>query len=557
MSTHTHLAIAALIGRHWPASGRHALRLAYSRVLLDNLKLSKAVAVKILETACRLGGSDSDGQSDVVGSVESTLARLDTDRPATGAASVWALLPAGGRIVSQIRRWLGKSDAVEEAVHGLNERYAVISVGNKTVVMETRKDGGIKELWPFDEFRRRLIKERVRIKSVNADGKSTIRTRPLANIWLEHRQGRQYDQLKYAMPGSVVLCDPDDYNGWLGFAVEPAPGDWSKNRDHLLNIICNGIHEHFDWVMNWCAALVQQPGRHAMAAIILRGGQGIGKGYFADQMLGSLFHDQQYLHIIGANQLTAEFNEHLSGKVLIFADESTWGGDPKAGAKLKGLVTEDTVPIHRKFLKMVEEPSALHIVIASNNEWPVPIDPDDRRFTVLDVGESRRQDDAYFAALRNELAQVGRAAFLHELLAWDVDQEDLRHPLRTAAKREVAARSLGPIHRWWYEKLQLGRLLGSGQDEEETEAEWPMTLSKSVLHSDYLDFVNAHYRAGRDRRSTETELGQFFQKHGLLRAQRRMLEGVRQPVWDVPTLAECRTAWSEAFDWPSDHVWGE
>lgn len=100
-------------------------------------------------------------------------------------------------------------------------------------------------------------------------------------------------------------------------------------------------------------------------------------------MLGALFHKQQYLHILGAGMLTGRFNEHLSGKVLVFADESTWGGDPQAADKLKGMITEDTIPIERKFLPLVEEPSALHIVIASNHDWPIAIPKDDRRFMVL------------------------------------------------------------------------------------------------------------------------------------------------------------------------------
>ena len=197
--------------------------------------------------------------------------------------------------------------------------------------------------------------------------------RPLADEWLVHHDGRRYDRLVYVLPGSAEQCRPGDYNGWLGFTVVPAAGDWSKNRDHLLRIICGGNQDLYNWVFNWCAALVQYPGRHAFAALVLRGEEGTGKGHFAHLMLGALFHKQQYLHIIGSETLTGRFNEHLSGKVLVFADESTWGGYPRAADRLKGMVTESTVNIERKFLPLVEEPSMLHIIMGSNNEWPVAI----------------------------------------------------------------------------------------------------------------------------------------------------------------------------------------
>ena len=231
----------------------------------------------------------------------------------------------------------------------LNAKFAIICLGNKVLVMQVDpgNGGSIKELWSFDEFKKLLVKQQIRIRNTKGDK----RTVQLAEHWLHSKRGVQYERLVYAMPGSIEQEGPNDYNGWRGFTLVPAPGDWSKNRDHLLHVICNGNRAHYDWLVNWCAALVQRPGQHAWSAVVLRGGQGIGKGHFADKMLGKLFYAQQYLHMIGANQLTAEFNEHLSGKVLVFADEATWGGDPRHAAKLKGLVTEDNVPVHRKFLK--------------------------------------------------------------------------------------------------------------------------------------------------------------------------------------------------------------
>src|SRR5262245_30249207 len=328
----------------------------------------------------------------------------------------------------------------------LNERFAIVSVGNKVVVMQIDPDkgGSIHELWSFEEFKKLLIKRRIQVKA--KDG--SVRTAELAAEWLRSKEGNQYGRLVYAMPGSAQQAGPNDYNGWRGFTIEPQSVDWSKNRDHLFRVICNGNQAHFEWLLNWCAALVQQPGRHAMSSIVLRGGQGIGKGHFADKMIGRLFHAQQYLHMIGANQLTAEFNEHLSGKVLVFADEATWGGDPRHAAKLKGLVTEDNVPIHRKFLKMIEEPSALHIIVASNGDWPVPADWDDRRFFVLDVSDERKQDEAYFSERLKELRDGGRAAMLYDLLQYNIDDAALRHPPDTAAKRELKRRSLSPEEQW-------------------------------------------------------------------------------------------------------------
>src|SRR5262249_10588422 len=150
-------------------------------------------------------------------------------------------------------------------------------------------------------------------------GKKVQKSVPLAGLWIAHRAGRRYESLVYDMPGSAERCGPEDYNGYLGFTVTPQAGDWAQNKGHLLNIICAGNAALYAWLFNWMAALVQLPGRHAFTAIVLRGGQGVGKGHFAHLMLGALFRQQQYLHIIGAGMLTGRFNEHLSGKVLVFA----------------------------------------------------------------------------------------------------------------------------------------------------------------------------------------------------------------------------------------------
>ena len=98
---------------------------------------------------------------------------------------------------------------------------------------------------------------------------------------------------------------------------------------------------------------------------------------FADKMLGRLFYPQQYLHMIGANQLTAEFNEHLSGKVLVFADEATWGGDPRRFTKF----TESDVSIadDRVLLSLMRDSGCAQVLIGFEAPTRRPLEGLERR----------------------------------------------------------------------------------------------------------------------------------------------------------------------------------
>jgi hypothetical protein len=550
-------AIACLLLKHFEHRGlKHFPRLALAGFLLK-LKLAEDDVIAVSQAVAEATGNSL---TDVVTAVRTTAAKLRAgETNVTGRkALAEAIGENGKKVVARIAHWLGQDNSLQEAIDRLNDGFAIVSVGNKVVVMETWPDGSIKQLWSFDEFKRLQIKNRI------PGSKKVIN---VADLWLTHEDGRRYDRLVYAMPGSAEQCYPADYNGWLGFTVKPESGSWTKNRDHIYRIICAGNDAAFEWLLNWMAALVQWPGRHAFTAIVLRGGQGTGKGHFAHQMLGALFHKQQYLHIIGSGMLTGRFNEHLSGKVLVFADESTWGGDPAAAEKLKGMVTESTVPIERKFLPLVEEPSALHIIIASNNDWPISIPMDDRRFLVLDVADTERQNDSYFGPLRQELANGGLAAMLHDLLAHNIDEHALRHPPNTKAKRQVMLESLKPIERWWFEKLLKGTLdltIPSKDDDGKTITVpidgWELSVPKDALHDSYLNFLDKH-RDSRTRRSTETELGMFLKKYTPIGAQRR-LPGTgqseqRQRFWDLPSLDECREFWVEKCSWTEDFDWDE
>src|SRR5690606_11942272 len=101
----------------------------------------------------------------------------------------------------------------------------------------------------------------------------------------------------------------------------------------------------------------------------------------------------------------------------------------------------------------------------------------------------------------------GHAAMLYDLLNHQVNKAWLRHPINTLAKIDVMTRSLPPSERWWLEKLETG-VLADGSLWPES-GEWT-DVDKSVMHRDYIAFLDTHMRASHARRSTETELGVFL-----------------------------------------------
>jgi hypothetical protein len=102
-----YLGTVAVIAYVWPENGRHDLRLAFARVLLDTLKIDVDAAILILQTACEIGGSDQDGIAIARRAVLDTKDRLDKGGKAKGIPSIKKHLPDGEKIVDLLCEWYG------------------------------------------------------------------------------------------------------------------------------------------------------------------------------------------------------------------------------------------------------------------------------------------------------------------------------------------------------------------------------------------------------------------------------------------------------------------
>lgn len=357
----------------------------------------------------------------------------------------------------------------------MNEKHAVIAnYGGKCVVAEEVQDtlGPVLTMQTFKDIQNRYCHKHMTV----GEGEK-MKSVTLGDWWLKHPERREYSSVVFS-PREPV---PGKYNLWHGYSVRPIPGDCSLMLAHIRENICSGEQRCYDYLIKWMAHTVQLPDSQGHTAVVLRGGRGTGKSFFVDQF-GQLF-GRHYLHISNSTHLVGNFNSHLQSCIVLFADEAFFAGDRKHESVLKTLITEKTIMVEPKFMNAFSSPNYVHVLMASNEQWVVPAGPDERRYFVLDVGESRRQDIEYFAAIAKQMNEGGKSAFLHHLMTMDITGFDIRTAPRTDALMNQQLISASSTDEWWYHRLEEGRLLTQHQ-------KWEDHVAAESLYHDYTVFMS-------------------------------------------------------------------
>lgn len=431
---------------------------------------------------------------------------------------------------------------------GMNDEFAVIeNIGGKVRVVRFVQDAVTghprAQRFVFEDFRKMLMNQHLEIR-VGDKVKKVSR----GDWWLSHPNRRQYEQMVFA-PGREV---DGALNLWRGFACEavpPAPGEAGKHvryLEHLRNNICRGNEDHYQYLIRWMARAVQMPDLPGYSAVVLRGGQGTGKGIAAREF-GALF-GPHFKHVSDASRVTGKHNLHLQDCVVLFADEAFFAGDKQHAAALKRIITESTLDIEAKYYDAEITPNYTHIIVASNDQWVVPAEMDDRRFFVLEVGDEQKQQAGYFRKMIEELNDGGRENLLFFLQSLDLGGFDVYAIPQTEALRDQKMRSLPPEYLWWYEKLERGAVL-------EEDAEWRREVPVDNLVTDASEFILALHRGNRGM--TSTSLRKFLDHitGGRVRRSRgtRQVVQVRgEPIpkdkpytFLLPSVEECRRLWDK------------
>ncbi len=337
-------------------------------------------------------------------------------------------------------------DTLNMMLERVNDEYAVILRGSQVLIMRhwIGEDGNSKLIF----LNRRdflLLQENLKLYK---EGEKPV---SIGQAWLSWGKRAGYEEVYFEPCGKEYHRR---YNLWRGFAVEPkkGAGKFDILLDHIRTNICQSNEEQFAWVVAWLAGLFQKPARKLGTALVLRGAMGIGKGAFANH-IGRLL-GLHYMAITQASQLTGKFNSHMSDKLLMFVDEGWWSDERNGAGILRALITEPEVTIEMKNRDAVSIRNYTRFIIAANADWVVPLGMgDERRFVILDVGDTVRGNKPYFKAMEKELLDGGYQAFLDYLLNYQYDESLPSTVIKTEALCENKIYSMPPEWTWWMECL--------------------------------------------------------------------------------------------------------
>lgn len=368
---------------------------------------------------------------------------------------------------------------------------------------------------------------------VCADGKE----RCIADIWLKSPRRRKY---------SGMIFDPqqksnpqDYYNLWKGFTKNPIQGNCQKYWDHVYENICSNDKSCYTYLRKWIALIFKHPER-IHTAIVLCGSQGTGKNSFVNplgELLGS-----HYIPLSSISELTSNFNYHLKYGVLIHCNESLWGGNKKELGTVKAMITEETCLIEGKGKDRIVLKNFKHLILSSNEDWPVSLDADDRRFFVIQVSDKRKEDHAYFQAIQEELNNQGYEALLYDLLHEDIETFNPRIFPQSTHAFIIKLRSADSCHRYIYEVLEDGGF-SIGATFQQGSPVWIPQISKNSVYQDYVEWSN-HNNETPERKEI---FGKILKKLIPSVVDIRPATKGRVRCYQFSTLDQARAEFAQAF----------
>jgi len=169
--------------------------------------------------------------------------------------------------------------------------------------------------------------------------------------------------------------------------------------DHVYEILADRNDAKANFLFDWSADILLNPGRKPGVVPVLRGDEGSGKSVYAGvtrRILGA----KNVLTTSDADRILGRFAA-VANKILVVGEEVLFAGNKSQNDKLKHLITGDTIQVEVKFGDPLEIESCHRLMLLSNHEHVLNVGANARRIVMYEVPSTKVGDDKYFDPLQD------------------------------------------------------------------------------------------------------------------------------------------------------------
>lgn len=212
--------------------------------------------------------------------------------------------------------------------------------------------------------------------------------------WMGDVTKKMYDKIDFVPFGKTQCCPPYIYNTFDGFhattLVLKPDADTNMTVDignfkKMMWNLCDENDDMFSYIIKYIAHMFQYPNKLPEQIIVFKSWTGTGKDTLVrtlQRLMGTKYVaiTEEPDHIFG------QFNETLKSKICVFLNEMEGRHGINYQEKLKGHSTSRHNRVNAKFEKPLIESNRCRLIINSNNESPVNVQMNDRRFVICQAG---------------------------------------------------------------------------------------------------------------------------------------------------------------------------
>lgn len=405
---------------------------------------------------------------------------------------------------------------IDEWVRELNGRYAVVNCEGKAMVFRRSDEQGRYTLLDQSSF---CLLENQKITV--PIGKKCMDV-PMGKTWLEHEHRRAYREgFTYVVDPKPGEVHPGRFNLWQRPEWMDADLPENVTDDEVapwLNLVRDLMpgEDDSEYFIQRVMAFVHEPAVKRRSAVILQGGQGVGK----DTVLTPLRYLVGYMNYrsITTNMVCSDFNDWARGARLCVLAEIDLSNRRDVMDKLKDMITGDELTINAKFQNRVSAPNVIEFFGTTNHENALALEGDDRRYwvygTKFTAAEFLQKHEGVHGWMKDE-------ANLLKLVGWLKQRKYNRAlvngiPPLTEAKRNMVEMSMSPI------EIEIQNLF----DEHHAD------VAGNIISLKNLTDTLAH-RVGSKQRVTPALVGSYLRNRGYIFKDRVRIGVERHRVYVV------------------------